>query len=242
MNSDLAVIILAAGKGTRMNSELPKVLHLIDNKPMILKVIESSYKINADPIITIVGYKSELVIEALKNEKTEFILQKQQNGTAHAVIQCKNKLKKFNGNVLILSGDVPFISSETLKLLIETHIHSKSKATVLTCELDSPYGYGRIIKNTNNTLEKIIEHKDATENELKECEINTGIYIFDCSELFKILPIINNNNKLKEYYLTDVINILLSSNEPVFIKKTANTNEVIGINTLKQLKEANNVS
>ena len=240
--NNLAAIILAAAKGTRMDSELPKVLHVIDDAPMILKVVTTAYEINANPIITIVGYKSELVKDALKNQKTEFILQEQQNGTAHAVIQCKNRLKSFDGNLLVLSGDVPFISSKTLKFLIKNHIKSNSKATVLTCDIENPFGYGRIIKNENNTLKKIIEHKDANEEELKETEINTGIYIFDSSVLFKILPTIGNDNKQKEYYLTDVINILLSSHEPVFIEKTINTNEVLGINTLEQLKEANNAS
>jgi len=242
MNNNLAVIILAAGKGTRMNSDLPKVLHLINNKPMILKVINAAYKIHAKPIITIVGYKYEMVEKALKNESVNFALQKEQKGTAHAVMQCENQLKKFNGHILVLSGDVPFICPKTLQKLIKTHISSKSKATVLTCEVNNPYGYGRIIKKGDNTLKKIIEQKDANEEELKENEINTGIYIFDSTELFKILPKINNNNKQKEYYLTDVLNILLDENQPVFIEKTMNVNEIIGINTLEQLEQANNVT
>jgi len=238
--SKLAVIILAAGKGTRMNSELPKVLHTINNKPMILNVIKCAYQINAKPIITILGYKYQLIKEALKNEDVEFALQEQQNGTAHAVIQCESKLKEFDGNILVLSGDVPFISPQTLKSLIKTHIKSNSKASLLTCRLDDPSGYGRIIKKENNTLKKIIEHKDANEEELKETEINTGIYIFNSVKLFKILPQISNKNKQKEYYLTDVINILLDNNESVFVQRTTNTNEIIGINTLEQLENANN--
>jgi bifunctional UDP-N-acetylglucosamine pyrophosphorylase/glucosamine-1-phosphate N-acetyltransferase len=173
---------------------------------VILKVIETAYKINANPIITIIGYKAELVKEALKNESTEFILQKKQNGTAHAVIQCKERLKKFQGNILVLSGDVPFITPDTLNRLIKIHIQSNSKATVLTCKLNNPYGYGRIIKNKSNNLKKIVEHKDATELELKEHEINTGIYIFNAPKLFEVLPVIGNNNNQKEYYLTDVFN------------------------------------
>ena len=240
MKNNLAVIILAAGKGTRMNSELPKVLHPINNQPMILNVIKTAYKINAKPIITIVGYKHEMVKDALKNEQVEFALQKEQKGTAHAVTQCKNKLTDFNGNILVLSGDVPFISSDTLSLLISTHTKSKAKATVLTCELDNPYGYGRIIKNKNDSLKKIIEHKDASDDELKENEINTGIYIFESIELFKTLPRVNNNNKQNEYYLTDVLNILLDDNELVSTQKTNNANEIIGINTLEQLQSASN--
>ena len=241
MKNDLSVIILAAGRGTRMNSEMPKVLHLVDDKPMILKVLETAYEINANPIITIVGYKAELVKETLKNESTEFILQRNQNGTAHAVIQCKERLKKFQGNILVLSGDVPFITSNTLNCLIKTHVQSNSKATVLTCKLGNPYGYGRIIRNKDDNLEKIVEHKDASELELKEDEINTGIYIFDAAKLFKILPKINNNNNQKEYYLTDVLNILLDSNDAVFIEKTKNVDEIIGINTSNQLNEVNNI-
>jgi len=242
MKNNLAVIILAAGKGTRMNSELPKVLHPINNQPMILNVIKTAYKINANPIITIVGYKHEMVKDALKNENVEFVLQEEQNGTGHAVMQCAPKLKNFTGDVLVLSGDVPFISPKTLKLLIDTHTESNSKAAVLTCKLNNPYGYGRIIKNKDNTINKIIEHKDATDEELLENEINTGIYIFNSLELLKILPKINNNNKQKEYYLTDVINILLDDDELVFTEETMNANEIIGINTLEQLENANNVS
>ncbi|MBI90238.1 MAG: UDP-N-acetylglucosamine pyrophosphorylase [Candidatus Marinimicrobia bacterium] len=239
---NLSVIILAAGKGTRMNSELPKVLHQINNKPMILNVVQTANDINANPIITVVGYKSELVKQALKDTRTEFALQEQQKGTAHAVEKCTEQLKNFEGNVLILSGDVPFISPNTLSTLIEKHNQSNAKATVLTCALDNPYGYGRIIKKSDNTLKKIVEHKDATELELAEHEINTGIYIFDSKTLFNVLPEISNNNKQEEYYLTDALNILLDKNEVVFIQKTNRINEIIGINTLEQLKEASNVS
>ena len=234
---NLSVIIMAAGKGTRMNSDMPKVLHLVDNEPMILKVLKTAYKIKANPIITIVGYKAELVKNYLKDEQTEFILQKEQNGTGHAVMQCKNRLKKFIGNVLVLSGDVPFITTNTLDQLIDTHTKSNAKATVLTCKIDNPDGYGRIIKNKSNHLKKIVEHKDANESELKETEINTGIYIFDSNELFKILPMIKNNNNQKEYYLIDVLNILLDNNDSVFTHKTSHVNQIMGINTLEQLKE-----
>ena len=161
--NNLAVIILAAGKGTRMNSELPKVLHPINNKPMISYVTEAAYQINAELIIAVVGYKYQMVQDALKNEKIDFVLQEEQNGTGHAVMQCDEKLTNFRGNVLVLSGDVPFISHETLSLLIKTHEKSPSKATVLTCKIDNPHGYGRIIKNENNTLKKIIEHNDAND-------------------------------------------------------------------------------
>ena len=238
MKTNLSVIILAAGKGTRMNSDLPKVLHPVNNQPMILQVIKAAYKINAEPIITVVGYKHEMVKDVLKNENIKFALQKQQNGTGHAVMQCVPLMEGFNGNILVLSGDVPFITPKTLEFLIQTHNTSNAKATVLTCKLNNPHGYGRIIKKEDGTLKKIIEHKDANEQELKESEINTGIYIFNSTDLFKALPNINNNNKQKEYYLTDVINILLDNGESVFIQKTINEHEIIGINTLKQLEEA----
>ena len=119
MKNNLAVIILAAGKGTRMNSELPKVLHPINNQPMILNVIKTAYKINAKPIITIVGYKHEMVKDALKNENVDFVLQKEQNGTGHAVMQCEEHLKNFRGQTLVLSGDVPLIRQKTLLSLFE---------------------------------------------------------------------------------------------------------------------------
>ena len=240
MNNELSVIIMAAGKGTRMNSDMPKVLHLVNGEPMILKVLQTAYKINASPIITIVGYKAKLVKDLLKNESTDFALQKEQNGTGHAVMQCNEQLKDFKGNVLVLSGDVPFITSSTLSKLIKVHIQSKAKATVLTCELDNPSGYGRIIKNDNNRLQKIVEHKDANENELNENEINTGIYIFNSTELFETLPMLKNDNNQNEYYLTDVLNIMLDNDNPVFAYKTSNASQIMGINTIEQLNEVTN--
>ena len=240
MSNDVGVVIMAAGKGTRMNSDIPKVLHLVDGQPMILKVLQTAYEINANPIVTIVGYKADLVKESLKNESTLFALQKEQNGTGHAVMQCKDQLKDFKGNVLVLSGDVPFITSNTLNQLIKTHIDSNAKATVLTCKLDNPYGYGRIIKSDNDRLQKIVEHKDANESELNENEINTGIYIFDAAELFTTLPMLKNDNNQNEYYLTDVLNIMIKNSDPVFAYQTSNASQIIGINTIEQLNEVSN--
>ena len=135
-----------------MNSDLPIVLYKVKNKTMIEHVISRTKKLNPEILIVFVGYKYDIVKQYLNDYEIDYALQKEQNGTAHAVIQCKNQLKNFNGNVLVISGDVPFISYETLQKLIKTHEKSNSKATVLTCELNNPYGYGRIIKNKNNTL------------------------------------------------------------------------------------------
>ena len=239
MSKGLVICILAAGKGTRMNSDIPKVLHDVNGKSMIQRIIDTAIELSPLKIITIVGYKKELIIKDLELYEIDFAIQKNQNGTGHAVEQCREKIKDIDGNILILSGDVPLISKNTLKTLIEHHIKYESKASLISAMLDTPYGYGRIIKNKDNSLSRIVEHKDATELELKEHEINTGIYIFDADKLFEILPVIGNTNNQKEYYLTDVLNILLDSNELVFTQKTSHLNEILGINTLDQLEKAN---
>ena len=238
MNRQFSVIILGAGKGTRMESDIPKVLHKINGMPLISHVIKTSKNIGASKIVTVIGYKSEMVKEALTSSETYFALQEQQLGTGHAVLQCKPLFKNFNGNVLVLSGDVPLISDSTLIKLISTHNISKNSATVLTADINNPYGYGRVIRSGNH-LSKIVEHKDASELELKINEINAGIYVFDCKKLFELLPQIRNNNKQSEYYLPDVLSMMINNKLKVGVEKTKNITEIQGVNTVEQLNQLN---
>ena len=220
-----------------MESDLPKVLHPIGNLPMITRVVRTAKDLGADRIIPVLGYKHELVQSELKNELVECVLQLQQNGTAHAVLQCQDILAKFNGNVLILYGDVPLIKVETLSRLIEVHEKNGAGSTILTTNLPDPTGYGRIIRKSDHSLMKIVEEKDATYEERAVHEINSGIYVFDAQILFRLLPAVGNNNRQNEYYLPDVLNLIIKEKGKVAIDKINNYIEIQGVNNTVQLTE-----
>ena len=239
MKNDLATIILAAGKGTRMDSDIPKVLHKVGGIPMLTHIIKKSKEIGSKKIISVLGYKHEMVKKEISKQGIEIVLQLEQLGTAHAVMQCTNNFKDFNGNILILYGDVPMITENTLSHLISFHEKENSLCTILTTDLPNPTGYGRIIKNENNSLSKIIEEKDANDEEKKVKEINSGFYVFKSDTLFRLLPQVDNDNKQNEYYLPDVINLIIKENGKVTINKISNYAEIQGVNDLEQLKEVN---
>ena len=239
MNKPLAAIILAAGKGTRMNSNLPKVLHEVAGEPMIVHVIHTAINLGAEKIIAVIGYKHEIVKKALENEPVECTLQLKQLGTAHAVLQCQNLLANFKGNVLILYGDVPLTKVETLDRLMKVHNNEGACSTILTTDLPDPTGYGRIIRNPDDSLMKIVEEKDATDKERKVVEINSGIYVFDAKTLFRLLPSVGNNNRQNEYYLPDVLNLIILEKGKVAIDKINNYIEIQGVNNTEQLTKVN---
>ena len=233
----LIICILAAGKGSRMNSSIPKVLHKINSRPMILDVIKTAKKLNPKKIIVIVGYKKEMVIDTINDNSIDFIIQKELKGTAHAVQQCEDTLKDLNGNVLILSGDVPLIKSSTLNNLIDSHVSKNSKGSLISAIMNDPFGYGRIIRNKSSDFLKIVEQKDTNEEQQKIQEINSGIYIFDINTLFSKINLISNNNNQNEYYLTDIFDYM--NNEKISITPIKDQKEISGINTIKQLEEIN---
>ena len=238
MNKELRVIILAAGKGTRMNSDLPKVLHKLQGKALIDYVIDESELLDPKEIILVVGFKKEQVIKHTKNRiHLKYATQVEQLGTGHAVLQTKELLKNKKGHILILYGDVPNIKASTLMPIVNDHISNNRDLTLITAEIDDPSGYGRIIRDENGNLLKIIEEKDCNNNEKKIKEWNPGIYIFKTKEVFRILNSIKTNNASKEYYLTDAIGLAQQSNMKIKAIKIANSYEVIGINTADQLKE-----
>ena len=237
MIKPLATVILAAGKGTRMDSDIPKVLHEIGGKSMIVHVIHTANDLGAEKIITVLGYKYEMIQKVLENETVECVLQLNQLGTAHAVMQCQNLLENFLGNVLILYGDVPLTKVETLSKLLEVHEQKSAWSTILTTDLPDPAGYGRIIRNPDDSLLKIVEEKDATDEEKNVTEINSGIYVFDTQTLFRLLPLVGNNNKQNEYYLPDVINLIIQEKGKVAIDKINNYIEIQGVNNTEQLTE-----
>jgi len=239
MNNKLATAIMAAGKGTRMKSDLPKVLHLVDDKPMVSHVIELSRRVGSERIILILGHKKEMVIDAVKNENVEHVVQEPQLGTGHAVQQTYPLLKDFIGSVLVLSGDVPLLRESTIKKMIDIQTKGKHGATVLTAIFDEPFGYGRVVRSEKDTLDKIVEHKDCTEEELKIKEINAGIYIFDAESLFPALDKISNDNNQNEYYLPDALKYIAESGKSIALHITNEPTEISGVNTVEQLAELN---
>ena len=238
MNKDLRIVILAAGKGTRMNSCLPKVLHKLHDKTLIDYVLDESELLNPIESILVVGFKKNQIISHTKSRiKLRYVTQKEQLGTGHAVLQTEKLLKDKKGHILILYGDVPNIKASSLEPIIEDHIINNRDLTLITAEVDNPTGYGRIIRNKNGQLLKIVEEKDCNDDERMIKEWNPGIYIFKTPKVFEILNNIKTNNASKEYYLTDAIGLAQQYNMQIKAIKIINSDEVLGINTTEQLKE-----
>lgn len=222
-------IVLAAGQGTRMKSKLYKVLHPVMGSPMVEHVINQLETLDLDKIVTVVGHGAEKVKEQL-GERTLYAFQKEQLGTGHAVQQAEELLKNKDGFTLVVCGDTPLLKQETLLKLYNHHQETKAKVTVLTASIADPTGYGRVLRSQSGDVEKIVEHKDASEAERLVAEINTGTYCFDNQFLFDVLGQVTNNNAQGEYYLPDVIEIAKMRNEKVSAYKTDDPNETIGIN------------
>lgn len=229
-------VVLAAGQGTRMKSKLYKVLHPVCGKPMVQHVIDQISTLHMEQIITIIGHGADLVKSQLGAQCT-YALQEEQLGTAHAVMQAK-ELEGKEGVTLVVCGDTPLIKSETMEALFNEHERSNAKATILTAFAEDPTGYGRIIRNENGLVEKIVEHKDATEDEREVKEINTGTYCFDNQALFEALKKVSNENVQGEYYLPDVIEILKNQGEMVSAFQTKDFEETLGVNDRVALSQA----
>lgn len=235
----LTVCILAGGLGKRMKSNLPKVCHLFKNKPMIVHVINNALELKPEKIIIITGKYNEIIQETIKKyiniklfNKLCFVEQNEPLGTGHAV-KCSLKEYKIDENVLILNGDTPNLS---IKLLSE-FVNNSSTNKLLISEVDDSYGYGRIIMNNKNEIQKIVEEKDASEEEKKINKINSGIYLIQSKYLLEFIPLIKNNNKSNEYYLTDIIEIMINHKINIFgyIIDKEDNNLILGVNTIEQL-------
>ena len=204
----LAIAILAAGKGTRMVSNLPKVLHRVSGETLLNRIINTSKKLNPDKFFVVIGHKSDLVKESLlKDNNVEIVLQEPQLGTGHAVQVLSKELNDFKGNLLILNGDVPLIRAESLKELLKLHSSRDADVSIITTEKENPFGYGRVFKK-DNFIEKIIEEKDCSLHEKQNKLINAGIYCFNWEKLSKIINELKTDNKQKEFYITDTISLL----------------------------------
>lgn len=232
-------VILAAGKGTRMKSDLPKVLHEVLYKPMIQHVVDELKKLGVDEIVAIVGHGAEAVKTVLSGQNVEFALQSEQLGTGHAVLQAADLLEGKDGLTLVLNGDAPLIQASTLKALIETHTNSGNDATMMTCVLPETTPFGRIIRDASGNVVDVIEHKDATEEQRKITEMNVGEYCFDNQYLFSVLRKLQPNNAQHEYYITDFAKIMGDMGLKVGTHIIDDFSEVGGINDRVSLAEAN---
>lgn len=231
-------IILAAGMGTRMKSKMPKVIHKVCGKELVGWVIDASTKAGADEVVAVIGHKSELVRPVI-GERARIAIQSEQLGTGHAVMQAAEYIK--DGCVVILAGDTPLIRSETIKAAVDYHNAEGNSATVITAEMDDATGYGRIVRGKDGSVLKIVEQKDATEDEKRIKEINSGMYVFDGAALRAALGRLTPNNAQGEYYLTDTLEILRADGMKIGGYTIADNDEIRGINNRIQLNEAETV-
>ena len=231
----VAVAILAAGRGTRMKSDLPKVLHTLGGRSLVERVLQSCLEIQPSRQIVIVGYQAHQVKDALPSfPDLEFVEQTEQLGTGHAVQQLLPHLEEFNDDLLVLNGDVPLLRPQTLKNLLQTHKQHQNSATILTAHLPNPKGYGRVFCNSENIVKHIVEDRDCTPAQKQNTRINAGVYCFNWPQLAKVLPQLSANNDQQEYYLTDAVSYL----ERVMAVDVEDYEEILGINDRKQLASA----
>jgi UDP-N-acetylglucosamine pyrophosphorylase len=235
--SNISAVILAAGKGTRMKSDLPKVATVLNNKPLISHVIESIRKAGVQKIFVVVGYKKDQVISICEQyPNIEFVEQAEQLGTGHALLCSEPVLKNYQGDILVACGDVPLISPTSFSSLIKFHFNRDNSVTVLSCDVEQSKGYGRIVRDKEGNLLEIVEEKDANEQQKQINEINTGTYIFKSPEVFVNLKNINTNNAQKEYYLPDLVKIAHSNKKKAGAFKLLNALESSGINSPEDLQ------
>lgn len=236
-------VILAAGKGTRMKSDKPKVVHQVMGKPMVYYSIEAARSAGADKVCVIVGYKADEVKKAVEELEAEvsisYAVQEQQLGTGHAV-KCASDFIGTDGDVIILCGDTPLVTGETLRKALDFHKKNENGVTVISALLDDPFGYGRIIRN-GDSLEKIVEEKDATDVEKAVKEVNSGMYIFNCDALQAALTQISNDNAQGEYYLPDAIEIIKKMGLKAAAVPMDDADQIRGVNTPEQLAEAEKI-
>ena len=237
--SELAVVILAAGKGTRMKSDLVKVLHSVAGIPMLSYPLDVARSLKPSRLVAVVGFQADLVQAKFKADDVTFAIQKKQLGTGHAVLATRAALQGFHGNVLILSGDVPLLTSETVGKFLKPHREHQAALSVMTVELENPKGYGRVFRNGDGSLLRITEDKDLKPGEEKVREINTGIYCVDADFLFSALSQVTPQNAQQEYYLTDIVARANSEKKKVLPFLVENSLEVMGINTRVELAKAN---
>lgn len=238
--SNRYVIILAAGKGTRMKSRLYKVLHPVAGRAMVDHVLTQVEKIEPDLIETVIGNGADKVRDLL-GDRTNYALQEEQLGTANAVMQAEKDLGNKEGITLIVNGDTPLFTADTFEKLLDYHEKEEAAVTILTAHADNPFGYGRIVRDNGGNVEKIVEQKDASRSEQEIQEINTGVLCFDNKLLFENLHKVNNDNAQGEYYLPDVISLLKEQGKKVSAFEMADLSESLGVNDRVALSQAEKI-
>ena len=223
-------VILAAGKGTRMRSDLPKVLHTVEGRPMIQHSVERARAAGIGEVVVVVGYRRDLVMAALDGWDVRFAVQAEQRGTGHAVAQARQELEGFHGNVVVLYGDMPLLSQDTIGSLIRRRDELDAGGVILTIVLDNPPDFGRIVRDRAGRVVRVVEVKDASPEELAIQEVNVGAYCFDCQALLPALDQLRDDNQQGEFYLTDVVEILAAAGKVVDTVVTPNLEEALGIN------------
>jgi bifunctional UDP-N-acetylglucosamine pyrophosphorylase/glucosamine-1-phosphate N-acetyltransferase len=235
-------IILAAGVGKRMNTQIAKVLHEVCGRPMLAYVLDACREVGLAKIYVVVGFSTNEVKEQFSDANDiVWIQQKEQLGTAHAVMCCKEHLKDFRGETLILCGDGPLIRSQTLKTLIEKHEAGQSAATLATAVLDDPSGYGRIIRDKYGNIQGIVEDSDCTKEQLAVTEVNPSYYLFNNQILFEALEKVKPDNVKKEYYLTDAVSGIIATGHRVMAVTAVRPEEAMGVNSREQLSSASKI-
>lgn len=231
----VAVAILAAGRGTRMKSDLPKVLHRLGGRSLVERVLENAESMNPSRRLVIIGYRGELIRESLTDRPSlEFVEQTEQLGTGHAVQQLLPHLQGYEGDLLVLNGDVPLLRPQTLQQLLKTHQDHGKSATILTAQIPNPKGYGRVFCDGSNILTQIVEDRDCSPAQKQNRRVNAGVYCFRWADLAAVLPKLTSQNDQQEYYLTDAVNYL----SPVMTVDVEDYQEILGINDRKQLATA----
>jgi len=233
-------VVLAAGKGTRMNSDLPKVLHGVAGRSLLEHVLNTVHLAGIDHTVVVVGHEAELVQKTCGREGLDFVLQEPQLGTGHAVQMAVPALRA-GGHCVVLAGDVPLLKVETLQKLVSESISSNAAAVVLTCVVEDAGAYGRIIKNDAGQVQKIVEARDASPAELAVGEYNTGVFCFRSDQLIEALSNLTTDNQQGEYYLTDTVAYLVENGRPVGAVVTEDPDEVVGINTIPELSAAEEI-
>jgi bifunctional UDP-N-acetylglucosamine pyrophosphorylase/glucosamine-1-phosphate N-acetyltransferase len=235
--NDKIALILAAGKGKRMKSDLPKVLHRLNGRYIVQYVMDSAREAGLQRQILVIGHQAEMVMKSLKNSAVEFVLQEEQLGTGHAVIMAESLLRDFSGDLVVLCGDMPLVKPRTIGRLIDERHRLDAAAVVLSVVLDDPAKYGRIVRDEKGLLQAIVEYRDADKETRKIKEVNTGAYCFGWKELKPILAHLGDDNDQKEYYLTDSIAILVSRGKRVGAVVAEDPLEGFGVNSIEELQE-----